>query len=97
MQSIDLLVHPRHLLPVEPGHVVLEQASMAVDGGRILAILPRSEAIAAYQPRETLELPDHVVLPGLVNAHTHAAMSLLRGLADDLPLMDWLNHHIWPA
>lgn len=97
MQSIDLLVHPRHLLPVEPGHVVLEQASMAIDGGRVLAILPRSEAMAAYQPRETLELPDHVVLPGLVNAHTHAAMSLLRGLADDLPLMDWLNHHIWPA
>ena len=97
MQSIDLLVHPRHLVPVEPGHVVLEQASMAVDGGQILAILPRSEAVAAFQPRETLELPHHVVLPGLVNVHTHAAMSLLRGLADDLPLMDWLNHHIWPA
>ena len=97
MQSIDLLVHPRHLVPVEPGHVVLEQASMAIDGGQIIAILPRSEAEAAFQPRETLELPHHVVLPGLINAHTHAAMSLLRGLADDLPLMDWLNQHIWPA
>ncbi|MDP9139784.1 MAG: TRZ/ATZ family hydrolase, partial [Pseudomonadota bacterium] len=50
-----------------------------------------------YAPRETLELPRHVVMPGLVNLHTHAAMSLLRGLADDLPLMDWLQNHIWPA
>jgi len=70
---------------------------MAVDGGQIIAILPRSEAEAAFQAREVLDLPHHVVLPGLINAHTHAAMSLLRGLADDLPLMDWLNHHIWPA
>lgn len=70
---------------------------MAIDGDRILDILPRTEALARYAPRETLELPRHAVMPGLINAHTHAAMSLLRGLADDLPLMDWLQQHIWPA
>ena len=97
MQEIDLLVTPRHLVPVEPANLVVEQAAIAIDQGRIVAILPRSEAATAYAPREHLDLPDHVVLPGLVNAHTHAAMSLLRGLADDLPLMDWLQQHIWPA
>jgi 5-methylthioadenosine/S-adenosylhomocysteine deaminase len=95
--AIDLLVLPRWLVPMEPLNTVVEQAALAIDGGRILEILPVSAAQARYAPRETLELPQHAILPGLVNAHTHAAMSLLRGLADDLPLMDWLQGHIWPA
>lgn len=97
MQPIDLLVLPRWLVPVEPAGVVLEEHALAVDGGRIVDVLPAAFARQAFQPRETLELPDHAVLPGLVNIHTHAAMNLLRGLADDLPLMDWLQNHIWPA
>lgn len=97
MQTIDLLVCPRYLVPVEPAAAVLEGVAMAVDGDRILSILPCAEAETRYAPRERLELPQHVVLPGLVNAHTHAAMSLMRGLADDLPLMDWLSQHIWPT
>lgn len=97
MQEIDLLVTPGYLIPVEPSGVALSGAAMAVHEGRILAIVPRSEADVAYRPREHLDLPGHAVMPGLVNAHTHAAMSLMRGLADDLPLMDWLQHHIWPA
>lgn len=96
-QAIDLLVIPAALVPVEPAGCVLEGYALAVDAGRILAVLPAAEARARYAPRETRELPNHVVLPGLVNLHTHAAMSLLRGLADDLPLMDWLQNHIWPA
>lgn len=95
--AIDLLVLPRWLVPMEPANTVVEQAALAIDGGRILEILPVSAAQERYAPRETLELPQHAILPGLVNAHTHAAMSLLRGLADDLPLMDWLQGHIWPA
>ena len=70
---------------------------MAVHRGRILELLDADLAAQRYAPRETLDLPAHAVLPGLVNAHTHAAMSLLRGLADDLPLMRWLQEHIWPA
>jgi 5-methylthioadenosine/S-adenosylhomocysteine deaminase len=97
VQTIDLLVCPRYLVPVEPAAAVLEGVAMAVDGDRILSILPCAEAETRYAPRERLELPQHVVLPGLVNAHTHAAMSLMRGLADDLPLMDWLSQHIWPT
>jgi len=97
MQTIDLLVLPRWLVPVEPSGVVLEEHALAVDGGRIVDVLPAAFARQAFQPRELLELPDHAVLPGLVNSHTHSAMSLLRGLADDLPLMDWLQNHIWPA
>lgn len=97
MQAIDLLVLPRWIVPIEPAGLVLEGHALAVDGGRIVALLPVSEAQARYQPRETLTLPTQVVMPGLINAHTHAAMSLLRGIADDLPLMDWLQNHIWPA
>jgi 5-methylthioadenosine/S-adenosylhomocysteine deaminase len=97
MQTIDLLVLPRWLVPVEPDNVVLEEHALAVDGGRIVDVLPAAFARQAFQPREVLELPQHAVLPGLVNVHTHSAMSLLRGLADDLPLMEWLQNHIWPA
>lgn len=96
-QAIDLLVIPAALVPVEPAGLVLTDHALVIDGGRILAVLPAADASARYAPRETRELPRHVVLPGLVNLHTHAAMSLLRGLADDLPLMDWLQNHIWPA
>lgn len=97
MQAIDLLVVPRWIVPIEPAGTVLQQHALAVDKGRIVAVLPLAEAGSQYQPRETLTLAEHVVMPGLVNAHTHAAMSLLRGIADDLPLMDWLQNHIWPA
>lgn len=96
-RTVDLIVYPGHLVPVEPAGAVLEHHALVVDGGRIVGLMPASQARASFDARETLELPQHVVLPGLVNLHTHAAMSLLRGLADDLPLMDWLQHHIWPA
>lgn len=97
MQTIELLVVPRWLVPVEPADQVYEDHALAVDGGRIRDVLPLPFAKQLYAPREVLELPHHALLPGLVNAHTHAAMTLLRGLADDLPLMDWLQNHIWPA
>ena len=97
MQDIDLLVQPRWLIPVQPEGVVLEHHALAVRDGRIVAVLPTDEAVRQYRPAQSIELPDHALLPGLVNLHTHAAMSLMRGLADDLPLMRWLNEHIWPA
>ena len=94
--SADLLIHPSWVIPVEPEGVVLSEHSVAVSGGRITAVLPRSAA-AAISAREQLSLPEHALLPGLVNCHGHAAMSLLRGYADDQPLMPWLQQHIWPA
>jgi 5-methylthioadenosine/S-adenosylhomocysteine deaminase len=76
---------------------VLEGHVVAVSDGRIEAVLSCGEADSRYGSYERIELPNHVLIPGLVNAHTHAAMSLMRGLADDLPLMRWLEEHIWPA
>lgn len=96
-QAIDLLIEPRWLVPVEPHGIVHEGHAVAIDGGRILAVLPRVQALERYAARERVELPGHVLIPGLVNAHTHNPMSLMRGLADDLPLMQWLREHIWPA
>lgn len=96
-EHIDLLIEPRWLLPVEPTGLVLEDHAVAIRDGRILAVLPRDEARARYHPADLEVLDQHVLLPGLVNLHTHAAMTLLRGIADDLPLMDWLQNHIWPT
>src|SRR4051812_13317199 len=96
MQPIDLLISAAHVLPVARD-VVLDDHAVAVDGGRILAVLPRQEAASRFQPRRTVALDRHVLMPGLVNLHSHAAMSLMRGLADDTPLMAWLQEHVWPA
>ena len=97
MENIDLLIAAKWVIPVEPAGVVLESHSIAVNRGRIVALLPTGAAAMRYEAAENIELPDHAVIPGLVNLHTHAAMSLMRGLADDLPLMTWLSKHIWPA
>jgi len=96
-KSIDTLIEARWIVPIEPEGVVLDDHAIAVNDGEIIAVLPIADARRRYQARETTVLPNHVLMPGLVNLHTHAAMSLLRGYADDLPLMEWLRHHIWPA
>ncbi|HUY03983.1 MAG TPA: TRZ/ATZ family hydrolase [Rhodocyclaceae bacterium] len=96
-QAIDTLIEARWIIPVEPDGLALEHHSLAVDAGRIVALLPSEAAAARYAPRRQVSLPQHVLLPGLVNLHTHAAMTLLRGYADDIALMDWLNQRIWPA
>jgi len=96
MTQVDTLIKPRWIVPVEAAGRVLDRHVLAVDGGRIHSIAPAAEA-GAYQAREVVELPGHALIPGLINAHTHASMSLLRGLADDLPLMEWLEKHMWPA
>jgi 5-methylthioadenosine/S-adenosylhomocysteine deaminase len=76
---------------------VLAEHAVAVRDGRIEAVLPAREALERFDGYEEVALQSHALIPGLVNAHTHAAMSLMRGLADDLPLMRWLQEHIWPA
>ena len=95
-QTADTLIHPGWIVPVVPRGVVLEDYSIALSEGRISALLPSDQARAIDAGR-VLELPGHALMPGLVNAHGHAAMTLLRGYADDQPLMPWLEEHIWPA
>lgn len=97
LEPIDLLIHARWVLPIEPRGAVLEHHALAVRAGRIVALLPSAEATRRFDAAEVVQRDQHLLMPGLVNAHTHLAMSLLRGLADDLPLARWLNDHIWPA
>jgi len=97
VEPIDLLIDARWVIPVNPARRVLEDHSVAVRDGRIVAVLPRTEAHAAYLAAEQLSLPRHALIPGLVNLHTHAAMALMRGFADDLPLTQWLRDRVWPA
>ncbi len=96
-ERIDSLICPRWIAPVEPAGVVLENHALAIKDGRIHALLPVEEANAQFAASERVELPEHLLIPGMVNAHTHAPMALLRGIADDLPLMPWLTEHIWPV
>ncbi|MBS0432134.1 MAG: TRZ/ATZ family hydrolase [Proteobacteria bacterium] len=96
-QAIDLLIGARWIIPVEPHGVVLEDHAVAVANGVVVDLLPVADAAAKYAPRERIDLGAHALIPGLINAHTHSPMTLLRGLADDLPLMTWLQRHIWPV
>jgi 5-methylthioadenosine/S-adenosylhomocysteine deaminase len=95
MTHLDLRIDAGFIVPVEPPEALAEHA-LLVDRGRIVALVPRSDAERDYTARDHVVLPHHVLLPGLVNAHTHAAMSLFRGIADDVPLSRWLEDHIWP-
>lgn len=97
MKSIDTLLQARWIIPVNPAHDCLEHHSIAIDDGRIVDILPDTQAIIQYQAKTRIAYPEHALMPGMINCHGHAAMSLFRGLADDLALMDWLQNHIWPA
>jgi 5-methylthioadenosine/S-adenosylhomocysteine deaminase len=91
------LIHPRWTVLLEPEVDVVEGLSVAVDDGHILAVLPDPQARERFVPNALHERPEHVLLPGLINAHCHAGMSLFRGFADDLPLDRWLADRIWPA
>jgi 5-methylthioadenosine/S-adenosylhomocysteine deaminase len=97
MKHCDTLIAPRWCIPVRPAGAVLEGHALAIGDGRIMDLLPREEAARKYQPSSVLERPSHALIPGFVNAHTHAAMTLLRGFCDDLPLERWLREGIWPA
>lgn len=97
MENIDTLLHAKWVIPVDNKHRYLEHHSVAIDHGKILAILPTALANKKYHAKTSRRYQQHALMPGLINSHTHAAMNLFRGLADDLNLMDWLENHIWPA
>ena len=96
-QSAELIIRPSWMLQTTPQVRVRSGVSVAVDGGRIVAVDDDAALLQAYQADVVHERPGHVLMPGLVNAHCHAGMSLMRGFADDMPLQTWLQEHIWPA
>ena len=96
METCDLLIEAGWVVPIEPHGVVLEDHAVAIRRGVIVALLPIAQARSRYQPAEVVSRPHAALIPGLVNAHVHNPMTLLRGVADDLPLMQWLQGHIWP-
>lgn len=96
MPAAEQLLSARWIIPVEPDGLVLEQHTLVIGDGRILEILPTDQARGRYSDAPHEDFPAHALIPGLINAHTHAAMSLMRGIADDRPLMEWLTDHIWP-
>ncbi len=96
-KHVDLALIPRWTIPMEPEAQVLEGYAVLVDQCRVEAVIPHAEMSQRFVARQIMPLPGHALIPGLVNAHTHAAMVLMRGLADDLPLMTWLQKHIWPV
>lgn len=96
MSSADLIVHARWVIPVQDSGP-LDHHAVVIREGLIADILPSDQAATRWQADTTLHLDRHALTPGLINTHTHSAMSLFRGLADDLPLMTWLEQHIWPA
>ncbi|MHB1438240.1 MAG: TRZ/ATZ family hydrolase, partial [Thiobacillus sp.] len=89
----DLILLPQWVVPVEPDGALADHA-VVIQDGRILDVLPVADAEARYDAAQTVALPGQALIPGLVNLHGHAAMSLLRGFADDQPLMTWLHEHI---
>jgi 5-methylthioadenosine/S-adenosylhomocysteine deaminase len=97
MREADTLIHAAWIAPVEPPGTLLEGHCVAVREGRIDAILPSKDASGTIVAKSEVRLDRHLLIPGLVNLHGHAAMALLRGIADDLPLMSWLRDHVWPA
>jgi 5-methylthioadenosine/S-adenosylhomocysteine deaminase len=97
MQKVDTLIFSDWIATVDDNNTQLSDHAIAIHEGRILDIVPADQARQNYQSESEHNLKGHALIPGFVNSHTHAAMSLFRGLADDLPLMEWLQEHIWPA
>lgn len=95
--KIDTIIHATWIAPVEPIDTLHHLYSIAIHEGRIQDLLPKQDILDKYSADVEVELDNHLLIPGLINTHTHSPMSLMRGLADDLPLMDWLNNHIWPT
>ena len=91
------MIEARWVLPIEPKNTLLEHHAVIAHLGVIIDICTIEHANASYEAAELIKLTEHVLMPGLINLHTHAAMNLMRGLADDLPLLPWLENHIWPA
>jgi 5-methylthioadenosine/S-adenosylhomocysteine deaminase len=96
-EPCHLLIEAGHVVPMDRPGVVLEDHAVAIRDDAIVGVLPIAEARARFAPQEIVSRPDGALIPGLVNAHVHNPMTLMRGVADDMPLMRWLQEHIWPV
>jgi 5-methylthioadenosine/S-adenosylhomocysteine deaminase len=96
-KTVDILITGGTILTVDHHDLNLEDGAIAVDQDTIVALGRKEDILPEYQGRVTIDVPDSIIMPGLVNAHTHAAMTCFRGIADDMELMDWLNDYIFPA
>jgi 5-methylthioadenosine/S-adenosylhomocysteine deaminase len=96
-KKADILILNGLVLTLDTDSTIFKPGGIAIRDGKIEAVGPSDKIESAFESSETLDISGCVALPGLINAHTHAAMTLFRGLADDLPLMDWLQDHIFPA
>lgn len=96
MKPCDILLCTQYAAPVEPAETLISDAAIAIQSGRIVDIGERSALAMQWRPSQLVERPSHIAIPGLINAHTHAAMSLMRGVAEDLPLQQWLEQGVWP-
>ncbi|MBA3696972.1 MAG: TRZ/ATZ family hydrolase [Methylotenera sp.] len=97
LTNVDLMIEAHYIVPMSKTHRLLEDYTAIIDAGLIVELLPIAEARQKYTATLLVCLNEHALIPGLINLHSHAAMSLMRGIADDLPLMTWLEKHIWPT
>ncbi len=97
LSAVDSIIHARWIIPVEPDKKVYDHHSLVIHQGKIVELLSTKRCLKKYQSLTEHHLDSHALIPGFINTHTHAAMSLMRGMADDLPLMTWLSEHIWPV
>lgn len=96
MKDCDLIIKGKYILPMDNELTIIKDGFVAVAAGRVLAVGAEDE-LKDYQAEETIEAGNSIIMPGLINTHTHAAMAYFRGLADDLPFGVWLNERVWPA
>jgi len=97
MKTVETIIHAKWIIPIVPEEIILNLHCLVIDQDKIVDILPSENVDLHYTSNQTFELLEHAITPGFINSHTHASMNLLRGFADDLALMDWLQNHIWPA
>ncbi|MFH1822391.1 MAG: amidohydrolase family protein, partial [Patescibacteria group bacterium] len=96
MTKCDLAVKGKYVLPINSKLDIIKEGMVLISGNKIIDIGENCNLKEKYQAKEIIDAGNSIVMPGLINTHTHAAMTYFRGLADDLPLKEWLEKHIWP-
>ena len=94
--NVDLIIKSKWIAPVDSKETLIIDHAIVINNKKIVALCPHKEASDKFITSNIIELDNHILIPGLINAHCHAPMTLLRGIADDLPLEDWFNKKIWP-
>ena len=96
-KNASIIISASWVFASGPEDQLLSDYAVVIENDKIIDLVPQNKVFDEYEAHNTYQLTDHILIPGLINAHTHAAMSLFKGFADDVPLQDWLNNHIWPA